>query len=111
MIVNEYFEYETGNIGDSLLQAFISGEPIKNLLFLELKTLQDLKEIPQRWMIILEILTHEMGLRKLDLFMSSIVDSTQRSYKGGWFYFVSFFIKENDPFPNWKDEDECIILT
>jgi hypothetical protein len=105
-IVNEYFEYETSNIGGSLLQAFISGKPVKNLLFLELKTLQDLKEIPQRWMIILEILTHEMGLRKLDLFMLSIADSTQCSYKGGWSHFVSFFIEENDPFPNWKDEDE-----
>jgi hypothetical protein len=51
-----------------------------------------------------------MGLRKLDLFMSSITDSTQRSYKGGWSHFVSFFIEENDPFPNWKDEDKCIIV-
>jgi hypothetical protein len=61
-------------------------------------------------MIILEILTHEMGLRKLDLFMLNIDDSTQRSYKRGWSHFVSFFIEENDPFPNWKDEDECIIV-
>jgi hypothetical protein len=95
-IINEYFEYETSNIGGSLLQAFISEKPIKNLLFLELKTLQDLKEMP--------------GLRKLDLFMLSIADSTQRSYKGGWSHFVSFFIEENDPFPNWKDENECIII-
>jgi hypothetical protein len=79
-------------------------------LFLELKTLQDLKEMPQRWMIILEILTHEMGLRKLDLFMLSIADSTQHSYKGGWFHFVSFFIEQDEPFPNWKDKDECIIV-
>jgi hypothetical protein len=41
VIVNEYFEYETNNIGGSLLQAFISGKPVKDLLFLELKTLQN----------------------------------------------------------------------
>jgi hypothetical protein len=29
----------------------------KNSLFLELKTLKDLKNIPQKWMLILEILT------------------------------------------------------
>jgi hypothetical protein len=63
-----------------LLQAFIGGKPIKNLLFLELKTFKNLENIPQKWMLILEILTHEMDLRKLDLFMSSIADSTQRSY-------------------------------
>jgi hypothetical protein len=41
MIVNEYFEYETSNIGGTLLQAFIGGKPVENLLFLELKTLKD----------------------------------------------------------------------
>jgi hypothetical protein len=44
---------------------FIGGKPIKNSLFLELKTFKDLKEIPQNWMLILEILTQEMGLRKV----------------------------------------------
>jgi hypothetical protein len=47
---------------------FISGKPIKNLLFLESKTFKNLENIPQKWMIILEILTQHMGLRKLDLF-------------------------------------------
>jgi hypothetical protein len=61
-------------------------------------------------MLILELLTHEMGLRKLDLFISSLAESTQRSYKGGWFHFVSFFIEQNEPFPDWKDEDDCIIV-
>jgi hypothetical protein len=54
----------------------LGGKPVKNLLFLELKTLKDLKDIPQKWMLILEILTYEMGLRKLDLFISSLVKST-----------------------------------
>jgi hypothetical protein len=99
-IVNEYFEYETNNIKNPLLQAFISRKSVK----------KNFKEIPQKWVIILEILTHEMGLRKLDLFMLSIADSTQCSYKGGWSHFVSFFIEENEPFPNWKDKDECIIV-
>jgi hypothetical protein len=92
-IINEYFEYETSNIGDPLLQAFISGKPVKNLLFLGLKTLKELEDIPQKWMLVLEMLTHEMGLRKLDLFILSLDDSTQRSYKGGWSHFVSFFIE------------------
>jgi hypothetical protein len=39
-IVNEYFKYET--IGGLLLQAFISGKPVKNLLFLELKNLKNI---------------------------------------------------------------------
>jgi hypothetical protein len=51
-------------------------------LFLELKTLKYLEDIPQKWMLILEILTQEMGLRKLDLFISSLAESTQRSYRG-----------------------------
>jgi hypothetical protein len=76
-------------------------------LFLELKTFKDLENIPQKWMIILELLTHEIGLRKLDL---SFADSTQRNYKGGWSHFVSFFIEQDEPFPNWKDEDKCIIV-
>jgi hypothetical protein len=61
-------------------------------------------------MIVLEILTHEMGLRKLDIFMIHLTDSIQHSYKGGWSHFVSFFIEEDETFPNWKDEDECIIV-
>jgi hypothetical protein len=79
-------------------------------LFLELKTLKDLENIPQKWMIVLEILTQQMGLKKLDLFISNLAESTQCSYKRGWSHFVSFFIEENEPFPNWKDEDECIIV-
>jgi hypothetical protein len=97
LIVNEYFEYETSNIGGLLLQLFTRGKPFKSLLFLELKILKDLENIPQKWMIILELLTHEMGLRKLDLFISSLADSTQRSYKGGWSHFVSFFIEQDEP--------------
>jgi hypothetical protein len=61
-------------------------------------------------MLILEILTQEMGLRKLDVFIISLAKPTQHSYKGGWSHFVSFFIEENEPFPNWKDEDKCIII-
>jgi hypothetical protein len=109
-IINEYFEYETNNIGGPLLQAFIGGKPIKSSLFLELKIFKDLKEIPQKWMLILEILTQEMSLRKLDLFISSLAESTQCSYKGGWSHFISFFIEENETFPDWKDEDECVIV-
>jgi hypothetical protein len=69
-----------------------------------------LMNIEQKWMIVLEILTQEMGLRKLDIFMISLAESTQRSYKGGWSHFVSFFIEQDEPFPNWKYEDECIIV-
>jgi hypothetical protein len=83
----------SNNIGGSLLQAFNGGKPFKNLLFLELKLLKDLENIPQKWMLILEMLAHEMGLRKLDLFISGLAESTQRSYKGGWSHFVSFFIE------------------
>jgi hypothetical protein len=82
-IINEYFEYETDNIGGPLLQMFIGRKPVKNSLFLGLKTLKDLKGIPQKWMIILELLTHEMGLKKLDLFISSLAESIQHSYRGG----------------------------
>jgi hypothetical protein len=51
-------------------------------------------------MLILEILTQEIHLRKLDLFISSLAESTQHSYKRGWSHFVSFFIEENEPFPD-----------
>jgi hypothetical protein len=51
-----------------------------------------------------------MGLRKLDIFIASLAESTQRSCKGGWFHFVSFFIEESEPFPDWEDKDECIII-
>jgi hypothetical protein len=61
-------------------------------------------------MLILEILTPEMGIRKPDLFISSLTESTQHSYKGGWSHFISFFIEKNEPFREWKNEDEYIIV-
>jgi hypothetical protein len=106
-IINEYFEYEMNKIGG---QVFIGGKPIQKPLFLEMKTFKDLRDIPQKWMLILEILTKNMGLRKLDVFIASLAESTQCSYKGGWSHFISFFIEENEPFPDWEDEDECIMI-
>jgi hypothetical protein len=38
---------ETNNIGGPI-QVFIGGKPVKNSLFLGLKTLKDLKDIPQK---------------------------------------------------------------
>jgi hypothetical protein len=48
-----------------------------------MKNLKDLKDISQKCMLILEILTQEMGLRKSDIFIASLADPTQHSYKGG----------------------------
>jgi hypothetical protein len=64
-------------------------------LFLELKTFKDLENIPQKWMLILEMLTQQMGLKKLDLFISSLDESTQRSYKGGVINLETFLKLQN----------------
>jgi hypothetical protein len=42
--------------------------------------------------------------------MKQTISEPQCSYRGGWSHFVSFFIEENEPFPDWKDEDECVIV-
>jgi hypothetical protein len=51
---------------------------------LEKKSYRDLEDIPEKWMLVLEILTHFMRLRKLDLYIATISESTQKSYKWGW---------------------------
>jgi hypothetical protein len=40
----------------------------------------------------------------------ALAESTQCSYRGNYSHFISFFIEENEPFPDWKDEEECIIV-
>jgi hypothetical protein len=83
---------------------------LKKPFYLEERRLEDLEKILQRWMLVLEVLTHITGLKKLDLSISTLTKSTQRGYKGGWNLFILFFIKNNEPFPNWNDEDECIVI-
>jgi hypothetical protein len=58
---------------------------------LEKKLYKELEDTPEKWMLVLEILTYFMGLWKLDLYIASISESTQRSYKQGWIHFISFF--------------------
>jgi hypothetical protein len=61
-------------------------------------------------MLVLEIVTHFMKLMKLDLYITSPTESTQRSYKWGWDCFVSFFFQNDRPLPDWHDKDDYIII-
>jgi hypothetical protein len=91
------------------LQEFVKGYPSKKL-YLETKSYDKLEKIPQKWMLVLEILCYYMGLMKLDLYIKSLANATHRSYKGGWSHFITFFINNNKPLPDWFDEDDCIIV-
>jgi hypothetical protein len=94
------FKHETSCIRGILLQNFLDGKKIEKPLYLEEKKLEELEKIPERWMLVLEILTHFTGL----------VEFIQRNYKRGWNQFISFFIKDNEQFQNWNNEDECIVI-
>jgi hypothetical protein len=57
---------------------------VEKSLYLENKTIPELGKILERWILVLEILTHITCLKKLDLSMSVLAELTQTSYKGGW---------------------------
>jgi hypothetical protein len=66
-------------------------------------TKEELKEENKRWIFIIELLVKELSIQKLDLFLSSIVESTQRSYTICWNKFIDFILTSEDSFPQWPN--------
>jgi hypothetical protein len=67
-------------------------------LHLEQLGRKELQMERKRWILIMELLVKQLSIQKLDLFMGSIVELTQRNYKVGWNKFIDFILSSNESF-------------